>query len=186
MNPILPPDAGAPGPAPATPAAPPAPTPRPTTWESLHPNARLAMRVFSALAIVGGAAVPLAVLLAAWDSGGWPGGARFALWLALLLLGVGLGWLWGGRRWASTAFALDEGGLRIRRGVAWRSETLVPRSRVQHTDLNRGPLDRRLGLATLKVYTAGTKLASVALDGLPEARAAALRDALVNHDDDAV
>jgi membrane protein YdbS with pleckstrin-like domain len=177
MDPILPPtpDPGAP-----------TPTATPTPWESLHPNARLAMRVFTALAIVVAAAVPLAVLLAAWDSGGWSGGARFALWLGLLLLGVGLGWLWGGRRWASTGFALDAGGLRIRRGVAWRSETLVPRSRVQHTDLNRGPLDRRLGLATLKVYTAGTKLASVTLDGLPEARAVALRDALVNHDDDAV
>ena len=74
----------------------------------------------------------------------------------------------------------------MRRGVFWRSETLVPRSRVQHIDLNRGPLDRRFGLATLKVYTAGTKLASVSVDGLPEARAAQLRDALVSHDDDAV
>ena len=57
---------------------------------------------------------------------------------------------------------------------------------MQHIDLNRGPLDRRFGLATLKVYTAGTKLASVSVDGLPEARAAQLRDALVSHDDDAV
>jgi hypothetical protein len=53
-------------------------------------------------------------------------------------------------------------------------------------DINHGPLDRRLGLATLRVYTAGTRLASVTLDGLPEARALQLRDALVAADPDVV
>ncbi len=62
----------------------------------------------------------------------------------------------------------------------------MPRSRVQHTDINRGPIDRWLGLAELKVHTAGTRLASISLGGLSEQQARDLRNALLGEDDDAV
>jgi uncharacterized protein len=172
--------------APLPPHASPLPATSSPAWESLHPNARTAMRLFGASSLGGVYLVPAAMLLIAWDSLGWSGGVRVAAWAIGALLVLLAGWVAGGVRWSRTGFALDAAALRIRRGIFWRSETLVPRSRVQHTDLNRGPLDRRLGLATLKVYTAGTKLASVSLDGLPAERAAELRDALVAADDDAV
>lgn len=162
------------------------PTPSEPAWEALHPRALLGMRVVALLGFLPFYALPAAIALAAWDSGGWSVAARlmaFVVGLAAIAL---LAWRYANARYARTSFALDAAGLRIRRGVFWRNETLVPRSRVQHTDLNRGPLDRRFGLATLKVYTAGTKLASVAIDGLPESRATALRDALVSDDDDTV
>lgn len=173
------------------PAAPPlAPLSTPSSaapaWEALHPKARIALRLGAILGLALAYAIPAAVLLALWDSSGWSGGARFALYLAGLALVAGLAWRYADAAHARTQFALDDAGLQIRRGIFWRSQTLVPRSRVQHIDLNRGPLDRRYGLASLRVYTAGTRLASVSLDGLPEARAAQLRDALVSHDDDAV
>ncbi len=109
--------------------------------------------------------------------------------LALLAAAVSLG-LWNGaRRWRSTLWALGADGLRIRRGLWWRSETLVPRSRVQHLDLERGPLERRFGLASLVIHTAGTRLSAVRLPCLEEPQATALRDRLVrdsSDDDDAV
>ncbi|MFY8133590.1 MAG: PH domain-containing protein, partial [Aquimonas sp.] len=85
-----------------------------------------------------------------------------------------------------TRYALDAEGLLIQRGVIWQSETRVPRSRVQHTDLNRGPIDRWLGLAELRVHTAGTRLAAVSLGGLCEDEARRLRNDLLGEDDDAV
>ncbi|MFN7781939.1 MAG: PH domain-containing protein [Lysobacterales bacterium] len=85
-----------------------------------------------------------------------------------------------------TRYALDAEGLLIQRGVIWQSETRVPRSRVQHTDLNRGPIDRWLGLAELRVHTAGTRLAAVSLGGLREDEARRLRNDLLGEDDDAV
>ena len=60
----------------------------------------------------------------------------------------------------------------------WRSVTHVPRSRVQHTDVSQGPLERRYGLGTLVVYTAGTDHARVSLPGLAWETALALRDEL--------
>ena len=142
------------------------------------------MRLGTMLLLAGPTGSPSAVLLANWDGAG--SGLRLAAWVGLVVVALATGWLLGNLRYARTAFALDAAGLRIRRGLWWRSEALVPRSRVQHTDINHGPLDRRLGLATLRVYTAGTRLASVALDGLPEARALQLRDAMVVADPDVV
>ena len=154
-----------------------------TEFESLHPNARWGLCFWQAVVCTLPVAGPAAALLIV--SGGFgSAGVNVALWLVLVIVAFALGWRLGLARFHRTRFALDAAGLRIQRGLWWRGETLVPRSRVQHTDINRGPLDRRLGLSTLKVYTAGTRLAHVTLAGLPEARAVELRDALVTADDD--
>ncbi|MGN6545244.1 MAG: PH domain-containing protein [Aureliella sp.] len=77
------------------------------------------------------------------------------------------------------AWRLDEQGFEIRRGVWWRHEITVPRSRVQHTDVHQGPLMRKFGLARLVINTAGTHNASIALDGLSLETAQKLRSELV-------
>jgi membrane protein YdbS with pleckstrin-like domain len=60
----------------------------------------------------------------------------------------------------------------------------VPSSRVQHTDVAQGPVERAFDLATLVVYTAGTQHASVTLNGLKNETALAIRDYLIDRDDD--
>src|SRR4028119_943001 len=81
--------------------------------------------------------------------------------LALLWLGgtVVLGWL--AQRWPEiehrhTAYKVDHQGIEIRKGVVWRRVINVPRSRVQHTDVSQGPMERNRGLGTLVIYTAGS------------------------------
>ena len=91
--------------------------------------------------------------------------------------------MWPGVRYRNTSYRVDALGLTIRRGVLVRSEVSVPRTRVQHTDVNRGPVERAFGLATLVVYTAGTEHSSVLLGGLTEADAVAVRDFLIEGDD---
>ena len=78
--------------------------------------------------------------------------------------------------------ALLPDGLRIRRGVWWQVETFVPRVRIQHTDVTQGPIARHFGMATLKVFTAGTQLAEIQVEGLPHVDALALRDLLLGRD----
>lgn len=91
------------------------------------------------------------------------------------LLGAWLGRL----RWKRTRWKLDAIGLHVRRGLFWHTEVLVPRSRVQHLDVERGPLERQFSLASLIVHTAGTQNAALRLSGLDDADAVALRDALI-------
>ena len=78
---------------------------------------------------------------------------------------------WQLQRWPAiayrhTSYRIDGAGIEIRRGVYWRTVTNVPRSRVQHTDVSQGPIERRFGLGTLVVYTAGTAHSKVNLSGL--------------------
>lgn len=155
-------------------------------FESLHPHARWSIALGAAIGFGVLYVPPAIVTLVAWDGAGLGALAKFGLFVLGFVLVMAWSWWYANARYRHARFALTPDGLRIRRGVFWRSEVLVPRSRVQHTDLNRGPIDRQLGMSSLKVFTAGTKLASVSLDGLPEARAVELRDALVSDDDDAV
>lgn len=171
----------------------PAPIPAPAVpgdtapvFESLHPHARWSIAIGAAIGFGALYVPPAIVTLVAWDSAGLGGLAKFGLFVLGFVLVMAWSWWYANARYRHARFALTADGLRIRRGVFWRSEVLVPRSRVQHTDLNRGPIDRQLGMASLKVFTAGTRLASVSLDGLPDERAVELRDALVSDDDDAV
>ena len=94
---------------------------------------------------------------------------------------------WPAVSYRHTFYDVSADGIRIRRGVVWRTASLVPRSRVQHTDVSQGPVQRAFGLATLVIYTAGTHNAAVSLGGLSHATALAIRDHLiVGGQDDAV
>jgi hypothetical protein len=90
---------------------------------------------------------------------------------------------WGQRRpaisYRHSSYRVDESGIEIRRGVFWRSVITVPRARVQHTDVSQGPLERRFGLGTLSIHTAGSSHAMVALPGLDHERALRIRDYLL-------
>ncbi len=77
----------------------------------------------------------------------------------------------------------DMGGVRLRvvRGLMFRSDTIVPFGRVQHIDVDRGPLERFFGLSTLTLHTAGSHNASVHLPGPGEATALEMREAIRAH-----
>lgn len=117
--------------------------------------------------------------------------------VALLIFGAG--WrVFGFSAWAVLAAAMFSGallgpalqyrraryrvtrfGIEIHWGILWRRVTIVPRSRIQHTDVEQGPLLRRFGLAKLVIHTAGTEHSTVPLYGLPMPRATAIRDDLM-------
>ncbi len=89
---------------------------------------------------------------------------------------------WPGVRYRHISYCTDERGFTIRRGVLWRGVTSIPKARVQHTDVVQGPIQRRFGLASLIIHTAGTQDASVSLSGLPHDKALSIRDFLIAGD----
>ncbi len=109
----------------------------------------------------------------------------------LLMIGLGVAWValaallvWLAERWPAisyryASYTVDADGIEIRDGVVWRAITNVPRTRVQHTDVSQGPLERSHGLGTLVIHTAGTEHAVVAVNGLDYQVALALRDHLL-------
>jgi membrane protein YdbS with pleckstrin-like domain len=107
---------------------------------------------------------------------------RLLLLVAAVLCSCAAGAWIGRARWRRTRWKLDDRGLHVRRGLLWRTEVLVPRSRVQHLDIERGPLERHFGLATLIVHTAGSQTQALRQSGLADADAVSLRDALIPED----
>ena len=176
---------------PATSGAAPAATP----WEGaddagyrpLDPGALRLDRLVSLL-FTGAVAFGLLVTLALELIFGWWGGLpRLAAWAGSALFVLGLLWLSVVWTWLShnaTSYRVNEQGLEIRRGVLWRRVISVPRSRVQHTDVAQGPMQRRYGLATLTVHTAATRTPSVQLAGLAYETAMRIREDLRQTDDD--
>ena len=82
------------------------------------------------------------------------------------------------RRYMARGYQLTDDRLRVVRGLWFRSDTVVPFARVQHIDVEQGPLERAFGLATLTVHTAGSHNASVHLPGLRHKVAADMRETI--------
>lgn len=84
-------------------------------------------------------------------------------------------------RYNARGYQISADRLRVVRGLLFRSDTVVPFGRVQHIDVDQGPLDRFFGIATLTLHTAGNQNASVALPGLGEELAREMREDIRAH-----
>jgi membrane protein YdbS with pleckstrin-like domain len=105
--------------------------------------------------------------------------AQVGGWLIVTSLLVWWAQAWPAMSYRRTSYHVDLSGIEIRRGVVWRRVINVPRSRVQHTDVSQGPLERSSDLGTLVIFTAGTHYARVHLSGLQYGDALRIRDHLL-------
>ncbi|HEU0194259.1 MAG TPA: PH domain-containing protein [Gaiellales bacterium] len=81
------------------------------------------------------------------------------------------------RRFAAWGYAEREDDLLVRRGVLFSRLSVVPYGRMQYIDVTAGPLERSLGLATVKMHTAAAA-SDARIPGLEREEAARLRDQL--------
>ena len=110
-----------------------------------------------------------------WRQGFAAPGIATLIWLLLAA------WMIGPlprRRTRAWGYRLDLDDLHVASGVWFRNRTLVPLHRVQHIDVQQGPLQRRWKIGTLVVYTAGIASTNVPLPGLGYEQALAMRDAI--------
>lgn len=140
-----------------------------TTLTPLDPAYARMLRVqFSIVALVLLAGATIAeIAIPGYTGYVWVPAGLFAAWLLVRM---------PMRRYAARGYSIEEERLRVVRGILFRSDTVVPFGRVQHIDVNQGPLERAFHLATLTVHTAGTHNASVSLPGLAREDAMAMRE----------
>lgn len=80
------------------------------------------------------------------------------------------------KAYASRRYALRERDLTYQSGWIWWSETAVPFNRIQHCEIEQGPIEKMYGLATLEVYTAGKNSSDLSIGGLERPVAERLKD----------
>jgi hypothetical protein len=110
--------------------------------------------------------------------GGLAGTVLIGLIVALVLLAAGLAGEWFvARRVAAWGYAERDDDLMVRRGVMIRRQSVVPYGRMQFIDVTAGPVERSLGLATVRMHTAAAA-SDARIPGLERAEASRLRDQL--------
>ena len=110
--------------------------------------------------------------------GGAAGTPLIGLVVALVLVAAGLVGEWFvARRVAAWSYAERDDDLMVRRGVMIRRQSVVPYGRMQFIDVTAGPVERSLGLATVRMHTAAAA-SDARIPGLERAEASRLRDQL--------
>lgn len=142
--------------------------------QAWHPVSEQLFRVRRFLLVV--------VLVPAGVAGGVLAGVLVSPWLAMVPVGgVAVALVWGvvalRRNQRSWRYAERADDLLIAHGVQFRRLTVVPYGRMQFVDVTAGPVERRFGIATIKLHTASAGTDAV-IRGLPPEEAARLRDRL--------
>ena len=132
----------------------------PDNSQRLHPDSIKVSRISTALVCLIIAIVPTAIAI--FSENFW----LMYIGLAVAAIIFTIGFIWAKKSYDYTWYWLADEGLYIQSGVWWRNKTLIPFNRVQHTDVAQGPLERKYKLGKLVTHTAGTRDASVSLDGI--------------------
>lgn len=72
-------------------------------------------------------------------------------------------------------YALREKDIIYKEGLFWRTQLLVPFNRIQHAEVNQGPLQRVFGLSELRIYTAGGSSSDLAISGIAHKEAQSIK-----------
>jgi hypothetical protein len=157
----------------AEPGSPPAePGDADVVWQRPSPLLLRARRIQTVLVTV-----PVAL---AGGLAGMAGSAPLGIGLGFGLVLVGLVWeRFLARRVAAWGYAERNQDLMVRRGVLIRRQSVIPYGRMQFIDVTAGPVERSLGLATVRMHTAAAA-SDARIPGLDRAEAAKLRDQLAS------
>ncbi len=140
-------------------------------WQRPSPLLLRARRIQAAL-------VTLPAALAGGLAAAAAGSAALGAGIGLGLVAAGVAWeRFLARRVAAWGYAERHEDLMVRRGVLIRRESVIPYGRMQFIDVTAGPVERSLGLATLRMHTAAAA-SDARIPGLDKAVAAQLRDQL--------
>lgn len=140
------------------------------------PLDRRAMTLWRIEALLAGVPALLISLGMAWVvrvATPWPG------WVAVVPVAAAVLWIgWSAGpgaslRWRWWRWSVERDEIDLAHGWLTRTRTVIPMARIQHVDTTTGPVERRLGLATVVLYTAAG--ASV-IPALSDVEAVAVRE----------
>lgn len=63
-------------------------------------------------------------------------------------------------------YAVRQHDILYKKGLFWRSKMVIPFARIQHCEIDQGPIDRMFGLCSIKIFTAGGNSSDIAIPGL--------------------
>jgi len=122
--------------------------------------------------------IPVSLLIFSALSGLWNWKAAAFVSALYLLYGLLFALVWPSLEYRFFRYEVREDDIIVQQGVLFRKLSSIPHHRIQHVDTHQGPVERLLGLASLKLYTAAGVSADGMIPGLSEETAQSLRDEL--------
>jgi len=83
-------------------------------------------------------------------------------------------------------YAIRDKDILYQSGVFWHTVTAIPFNRIQHVEKSSTPLERRFGIATLQLFTAGGSRGDLKIHGLSAGKAERLRSFILDKVGDSV
>jgi membrane protein YdbS with pleckstrin-like domain len=77
-------------------------------------------------------------------------------------------------------YVVREKDISYKKGILFRSMTTVPFNRIQHVEIDEGPISRFLGLVSLSVFTAGDSSDDLKISGLLKQEAEQIKEFISN------
>ncbi len=85
-------------------------------------------------------------------------------------------WIGTNISFSFSGYALRDKDILVRNGWLVRKIKILPLNRVQHVSVQSGPLERKFGLASVSVFTAGTGSADFTVRGITQTTAQQIKD----------
>ncbi len=98
---------------------------------------------------------------------------------ALIIISV-LNWIGNEMGFRYSGYALRDRDILFRSGWLMKKARVVPLNRVQHVSVQSGPLERKFGLASVSIFTAGSGSADFTIKGIKEDKAQQIKDWISN------
>ena len=138
----------------------------------LDPRAKALWRIEALLAGVPALALALGLawIIRAVTPWGWAAAVPVAATVAWIAWNAGPG---ASLRWRWWRWSVERDEIDLAHGWLTRTRTVIPMARIQHVDTTTGPVERRLGLATVVLYTAA---GANVIPALSQDEAAAVRE----------
>jgi Uncharacterized conserved protein len=106
---------------------------------------------------------------------GVPPYLSYILYIALTLL-IAISFIYAYMAFHKMKYAIREHDISYQEGLLWRRLTVLPFNRVQHAEVQQGPIERLFHLSQVKIYTAGGSSSDMTLGGLHPDQAHAIKD----------
>ncbi len=119
--------------------------------------------IFVAMSII--LSLPTELIISAWT-------------IYLVLMGLTAFYIFASHE--KRGVAVRENDILYRRGLFWRNTTIIPFNRIQHIESQQGPIERKLSLSTLKIFTAGGLSSDLQVSGLSSYRASQIRQLILS------
>lgn len=77
-------------------------------------------------------------------------------------------------------YAVREKDISYKTGLFFKTKTMIPFNRIQHSEVKQGPIERLFGIASLNIFTAGGSSSDLTIPGLTMEKANHLKQFIIN------